>query len=100
MLLLYSSSVIGSQITIVCMLGLYYFMFRDSQRHQPDTLGLPASSSWHTNVNLSSSDDTSIAGPQFLPCNPRHQSTPIPLPRPRLATATSSLNSLVEVEPF
>ena len=31
---------------------------------------------------------------------PRHQSTPVPLPRPRLAIATSSLNSLVDVEPF
>ena len=99
-LLLYCSSAIASLITIVCLLGLYYFMFRESQRHQPDTLCLPATSSRHTNVNSSSGGDTSIAGPQFSSCNPRRQSTPVPLPRPRLATATSSLNSLVDVEPF
>ena len=57
-------------------------------------------SSWHANVNSSLSGDTSIAGPQFSSCNSRHQSTPVHLPRPRLATATSSLNSLVDVKPF
>ena len=96
-LLLYSSSVIVSLITIACMLGLYYFMFRDLQRHRPDTLGLSASSSRYAS---SSSGDTSISGKQFSSCNSRHQSTPIPLPRPRLASATNSLNSLVDVEPF
>ena len=35
-----------------------------------------------------------------MSCNSRHQSTPIPLPRPRLASATNSLNSLVDIEPF
>ena len=80
---------------IAYMLCLYYFMFRDLQRHRPDTLGLPASPSMDTNVNYSSSGDANIAGPQFSSCNPRHQSTPVSLPRPRLASATSSLNSLV-----
>ena len=100
LLLLYSSSMIGSLIAIVCMLGLCYVMFRDLQRHQPDTLGLSASSSRHTNVNSSSSGDISIVGPQFSSCNLRHQSTAVPSSRPRLASATSSLNSLVHVEPF
>ena len=95
-LLLYSNSVIGSLIAIVCMLGLNYFMFRDLQRNRPDTLGLSASSSRHANISSSSSGDTSIAGPQFSSCNSRHQSTPIPLLRQRLASATSSLNSLVD----
>ena len=88
-LLLYSSSVIERLITIVCMLGLYYFMFRDLRSHQLDILGLP-----------SLSGNTSIAGAEFSSCNLRHQSTPVSLSRPRLASATSSLNSLVDVEPF
>ena len=96
-ILLYSSSVIGNLLTIVCMLGLYYFMLRDLQRHQPHKFGLTSSSSCSGYVNSSSCDDTSNVDPQFLLCNPSHQSTPIPALRSRLAGVTISLNSLGEV---
>ena len=75
-------------------------MFRDLQRHQFYTSSLSASSGSNLNANLSSSGDITNVGPQFLSCNPRYQSFPIPTLGSRLAGATFSLNSLAEVESF